>query len=57
MIHAWKKQLLNGAEEIFLRGVKTTRVEHEDLQAPLHEQIGRLRTELDWIKKRAANFG
>jgi transposase len=57
MIHAWKKQLLDNAEEIFQSGVKTCNAEHEALQAQLYEQIGRLKTELDWLKKKAASFG
>ena len=57
MIHAWKKQLLEGAEGLFQNGLKTSRAEHEALQAQLYEQIGRLKTELDWLKKKAARFG
>jgi putative transposase len=58
MIHAWKKQLLSHAEELFASGVsKTSTAEHEALQAQLYEQIGRLKTELDWLKKKAASFG
>lgn len=57
MIHAWKKQLLDGAEEVFQSGAKTSSAEHEALQAQLYEQIGRLKTELDWLKKKAASFG
>jgi transposase len=57
LIHAWKKQLLDNAEELFQTGVKTSGVEHEALQAQLYEQIGRLKTELDWLKKKAASFG
>ncbi len=36
---------------------KTSSAEHEALQAQLYEQIGRLKTELDWLKKKAASFG
>jgi transposase-like protein len=57
MIHAWKKQLLNNAEEFFQSGAKTSAGEHEALEAQLYEQIGRLKTELDWLKKKAASFG
>jgi transposase len=57
MMHAWKKQLLDNAEEVFLSGAKTSNAEHEALQAQLYEQIGRLKTELDWLKKKAASFG
>jgi putative transposase len=56
MIHAWKKQLVENAEELFQNGVKTSSAEHETLQAQLYEQIGRLKTELDWLKKKAASF-
>jgi len=56
MIHGWKKQLLDNAEEIFQSGAKTSSAEHEVLQAQLYEQIGRLKTELDWLKKKAARF-
>ena len=57
MIHAWKKQLLDNAEEIFQNGAKTSSSEQEALQGQLYEQIGRLKTELDWLKKKAASFG
>jgi len=57
MIHAWKKQLLSNAEELFQSGAKTSSAEHEAVQAQLYEQIGRLKTELDWLKKKAASFG
>ena len=52
MIHTRKKQLVSNAEELFQAGVKTASVEHEALQAQLYEQIGRLKTELDWLKKK-----
>jgi len=57
MIHAWKKQLVENVEELFQSGAKTSNAEHEALQTQLYEQIGRLKTELDWLKKKAARFG
>ena len=57
MIHAWKKQLISNAAELFQNGAKTASAEHEAIQAQLYEQIGRLKTELDWLKKKAASFG
>jgi transposase len=57
LIHAWKKQLVDNAEELFQGGAKCSGAEHEALQAQLYEQIGRLKTELDWLKKKAASFG
>jgi transposase len=56
MIHAWKKQLLDNAVELFQTGAKSSGAEQEALQGQLYEQIGRLKTELDWLKKKAAGF-
>src|SRR3954462_12128576 len=50
LIHAWKKQLLAGAEAVFASGAKGTGPP-EDKTAELFEQIGRLKVELDWVKK------
>ena len=57
LIHAWKKQLLAGAEDLFSNGSKAAAEDHEALQAQLYEQIGRLKMELDWVKKKAARLG
>jgi transposase-like protein len=57
LIHAWKKQLVSNAEELFHQGGKASGEDQEALQAQLYEQIGRLKTELDWLKKKAASFG
>ena len=51
-ISQWKKQLLDGAEALFRRRRRRQRDESEALQAQLYEQIGRLKTELDWLKKK-----
>ena len=52
LIHGWKKQLLAGTEGIFANGVKTDTQEVETRQAELYEQIGRLKMELEWVKKK-----
>ena len=57
LIHAWKKQLLAGAEDLFSKGSKAAAEDHEAVQAQLYEQIGRLKMELDWVKKKVASFG
>ena len=49
LIHAWKKQLLAGAEAVFASGTKSTGPP-EDKTAELYEQIGRLKVELNWVK-------
>ena len=55
LIHGWKKQLLAGAEAAFAGGTATG--PSEDKTPELYEQIGRLKVELDWVKKKAAAFG
>jgi transposase len=57
LIHAWKKQLLAGAELAFTNGVKGDATDAEARQAELYEQIGRLKMELEWVKKKAAALG
>jgi transposase-like protein len=57
LIHAWKKQLLAGAEVVFANGAKIDTADAEARQAELFEQIGRLKMELEWVKKKAAAFG
>ena len=56
-IHAWKKQLLAGAEAIFANGAKVASADAEAREAELYEQIGRLKMELEWMKKKVAAFG
>ena len=56
LIHGWKKHLLAGAEAVFASGVKAGGPA-DDQQAELYEQIGRLKMELEWLKKKAAAFG
>src|ERR1051326_290962 len=57
LIHGWKKQLLSGAESLFANGTKAVAADAEARQAELFEQIGRLKMELEWVKKKAAAFG
>ena len=57
-IHQWKRQLLERAEEVFENGRSGTgrAQEQEALTAELYEQIGRLKMELEWLKKKAAQL-
>ena len=52
LIHAWKKQLLQGAEGVFGNGAKAAGQDAEAEKAELFEQIGRLKMELEWLKKK-----
>ena len=55
-ISQWKRQLLEEGVAVFnSRGAKRQK-EQEAVQAELYEQIGRLKMELEWLKKKAARF-
>jgi transposase-like protein len=52
LIHAWKKQLLAQAEAVFANGTNASTADAEAEKAELFEQIGRLKMELEWLKKK-----
>ena len=56
-VSAWKKQLLEGAAELFEDGRVKQRQKDEADEAELYEQIGRLQMELAWLKKKVAEIG
>jgi len=57
LVGAWKKQLLEGCESVFAPGGKPAQAKETDsASAELFEQIGRLKMELEWVKKKAAAF-
>lgn len=56
-IGQWRKQLLEGLPSLFANGRAKGAQNDEALQARLYEEIGRLKVELDWLKKKAAPFG
>jgi putative transposase len=56
-ISKWKNELLaNGATTFSNRSARQQR-EQEALQSELFEQIGRLKMDLEWLKKKAARYG
>lgn len=55
-ISAWKKQLLEGMSDLFEDGRKRKRTEPPIEASQLYEQIGRLQVELEWLKKKSAEF-
>ena len=52
-ISHWKRQLQSGARELFSGNRIRDEREQEAAQAKLYEEIGRLKMELDWLKKTA----
>ena len=51
-IQQWKKRLLSEAVALFSTRRNKAEREAEELQAELYRQIGQLKVELDWLKKR-----
>ena len=54
-VSAWKKQLLEGAPELFADG--RIRDANGAAEEELYEQIGRLKMVVEWLKKKAAQLG
>ena len=52
--HTWKKQLLAGADQVVGNGrqAAAAAADAEAEKAELFEQIGRLKMELEWLKKK-----
>lgn len=55
-ISTWKKQLLRQGSTLFTRPNDRQRREQQEQEAELYEQIGRLKMELEWLKKKATAF-
>ena len=56
-INLWKKQLLEGAQDVFENGngKQAKPADSDEPQmAELYEQIGRLKVQLEWLKKKVA---
>ncbi len=51
-ITQWKKQLLGAAEQVFSVRQAADRQHQEELTARLYQQIGQMKVELDWLKKK-----
>jgi transposase-like protein len=52
-ITQWRKQLLELMPQIFLRQRQNEQQQQEELTAQLYQQIGQLKVELDWLKKKS----
>jgi len=55
-ITAWKKQLLAGAAGLFEDGRAPQLAEAAAQEEQLYEQIGRLKMEVEWLKKKSAEL-
>ena len=55
-ISQWKKQFLEAVPQLFEKGKTRSEEASEDLTNQLYEQIGRLKVELDWLKKKSSMY-
>ena len=53
MVTQWKQRLLEELPDIFNNKREKNKRDIETLQAELYRQIGQLKVELDWLKKKA----
>jgi len=52
-ISEWKKQLLDALPEVFGKRREQDAKQQEELVEALYQQIGQLKVELDWLKKKS----
>jgi transposase-like protein len=55
-IQEWKRRLLEGARDIFASAHEKVTARDEPSLAELYEEIGRLKVQLEWLKKKAVQF-
>jgi putative transposase len=55
-IRQWKQRVLEELPGLFSRKREKSQVEAEELTAELYRQIGQLKVELDWVKKKSNSF-
>jgi transposase-like protein len=48
----WKQQAVRQMPELFSRPATRAAEDDEELKAQLYQQIGQLKVELDWLKKK-----
>ena len=56
LIRKWKQQLLQNGPHVFGQSNGQSRREEAVRENELYEQIGRLKMELEWIKKKSVLF-
>ena len=56
-IGQWKRRLLEELPGIFSKNRERVEKDNEELVAELYRQIGQLKVELDWLKKKSQRLG
>jgi transposase-like protein len=49
----WKKQVLEALPEVFSERNKKQEQNREEVESELYRQIGQLKVEVDWLKKKS----
>jgi len=57
MVAKWKRQALQELPQVFANHRSAAARAQEHLTATLYQQIGQLKVELDWLKKKAELWG
>jgi transposase-like protein len=55
-VSSWKKRLLEEGAEVFRGKRRCDQQRQAEQEAALYEQIGRLKMELEWLKKKVEPF-
>jgi transposase-like protein len=53
-VKQWKKQLQEEGADVFNENAAKAQQAQAEVEANLYEQIGRLKIEVDWLKKKVA---
>jgi len=56
LIRSWKKNLTEKGAHVFERKSGCNQKDLEEKEVELYEQIGRLKMELEWLKKKATEI-
>jgi len=56
-VSKWKKEAAAGLPEIFARKPDADALAAKDREKELFEEIGRLKMELEWLKKKVGSVG
>ena len=61
VVHRWKKELLESADRVFAasksaKAVAKEKQQQEEEIENLYSQVGRLTTQLEWLKKKSAGY-
>ena len=55
-VNTWKKQLLESSSDVFGQGKQKREGDFEAEREALYSQIGRLKVEVDWLKKKTGHL-